>query len=429
MSETPISSKTTNTEASARPYAKLGVLASLYFAQGLPFGYFTLVMPNLLRDRGASLTVVGLSQAVAFPWALKFLWAPLVDRHGLPTFGRRKSWIIPLQAAMTSLLVGLAFLQSTSITLFVVGVLIANFLAATQDIATDGLAIDVLTAKERGFANGVQVSGYRAGMVVGGSVLVLLLVERGAWAAFGAMAVLLVAASVPVLFLKEKLNSTPLLGPAPTTDVHFFRTKGAAHILGLVCLYKLGDAFATGMVRPFLKDIGFNLADQALLIATYGSFAGMAGALIGGALLTPLGRKRGLVVFGALQILTAFAYVLVALRIGGRPFVYAAITTEHVVSGMATAALFATMMDFCRPHRAATDYTVQASTIVIAGGIAQALSGVSADLFGFVAHFSMATVLTALSVPAVYLLYRPNNAPRAPHPPTKSAIDSANEEG
>src|SRR5262249_54585168 len=77
--------------------AKLGLLGSRYFSQGLPFGFFTQALPILLRKQGASLGAIGLTTLLALPWALKFLWAPAVDRYALPHVGRRKSWIVPLQ--------------------------------------------------------------------------------------------------------------------------------------------------------------------------------------------------------------------------------------------------------------------------------------------------------------------------------------------
>jgi PAT family beta-lactamase induction signal transducer AmpG len=402
--------------ARAPTFAKLAVLASVYFAQGLPFGYFTQVMPNLLRDRGASLIVVGLSSAVAAPWALKFLWAPLVDKYGSARFGRRKSWILPLQAAMTGLLVGLAFSSDASMAWFAAAVFVANLLAATQDIATDGLAVDILEPHERGIANGIQVGGYRFGMILGGSALVLVLVRFGAQAAFLAMALLLATASIPALFAREAPRPRPA---APHVENkrppgHFLRRKDAPRILALIATYKLGDAFATGMLRPFLKERGFSLEDQAVLLGTYGSVAGMVGALVGGALLLPLGRKRALLIFGALQLVTMAAYAAAAAGIGGRPWIYGACTVEHFISGMATASLFAVMMDFCRREHAATDYTVQASAVVIATGAAQLLSGVFAQTFGYFAHFVASAGLASAAIPAVVWLYRKDE----PAPPS-----------
>jgi hypothetical protein len=50
-------------------------------------------------------------------------------------------------------------------------VLLINLLAATQDVATDGLAVDLLTSAERGWGNGVQVAAYRVGMILGGGLM------------------------------------------------------------------------------------------------------------------------------------------------------------------------------------------------------------------------------------------------------------------
>jgi len=56
---------------------------------------------------------------------------------------------------------------------------------------------------------------------------------------------------------------------------------------------------------------------------------------------------------------------------------------EHLASGMATAALFTVMMHECRPEHAGTDYTVQASLVVVATGGAAAVSGFSAQALGY----------------------------------------------
>jgi MFS transporter, PAT family, beta-lactamase induction signal transducer AmpG len=84
---------------------KIGLLGSLYLAQGLPFGFFTQALPVMLRQSGSSLEEVGLSSLLAVPWALKFIWAPLLDRYWSTTFGRRRSWIVPMQLATVLVLV------------------------------------------------------------------------------------------------------------------------------------------------------------------------------------------------------------------------------------------------------------------------------------------------------------------------------------
>jgi len=71
---------------------KLLLLSSLYLAQGLPFGFFTQALPVLMREAGMSLKMISATSLLFLPWALKFLWAPLIDH-----VGTRRQWIVPLQ--------------------------------------------------------------------------------------------------------------------------------------------------------------------------------------------------------------------------------------------------------------------------------------------------------------------------------------------
>ncbi len=235
--------------------ARLGLLGSLYFAQGLPFGFFTQALPLLLRDRDYSLTAVGLSSLLAIPWALKFLWAPVVERHWWPRIGRRRSWILAMQLAATVALLALAVVPggTDSMPVLMTAVFALNLIAATQDIATDGLAVEMLGPDERGFANGLQVAGYRVGMIVGGGVLLILHEQLGARGTFLAMAALTALASVPVLRATEPptIARVATATPAP----HFLHRPGAWHVVALLAIYKAGEAFATGMLRPYLHDL------------------------------------------------------------------------------------------------------------------------------------------------------------------------------
>ena len=87
----------------------LVLLFFLYFAQGLPFGFQT-ELSSFLRQAGMSLTKIGLASLLALPWFFKWLWAPLVDRFGWPQFGRRKSWIVPVQVLLALVCVAAALI-------------------------------------------------------------------------------------------------------------------------------------------------------------------------------------------------------------------------------------------------------------------------------------------------------------------------------
>ncbi|MBK8259209.1 MAG: MFS transporter [Polyangiaceae bacterium] len=387
-------------------FLKLGLLGSLYFSQGLPFGFFVQALPVLLRKKGFSLSEIGLSSLLALPWALKFIWAPAVDRYSFSRLGRRKSWILPLQIA-TVIVLGIlaASTFQGSMNVLMAAVLVLNFLAATQDIATDGLAVDLLLPHERGFANGLQVAGYRVGMIVGGGVLLIVEDRIGTAGIFACMAGLTALATLPILASREPpppIAHSTQQAPRPE---HFLFRRHVPKVLALIVTYKAGDAFATGMLRPYLSDAGLSLSDVGWLLGTVGFISGLLGAVAGGLLVARIGRKRALLLFGLLQALTVAGYAYLATHQPSRVELYTLCGAEYFAGGMATAALFTTMMDWCSKENSATDYTVQASAVVIATGGAGALAGVSAQRLGYLTHFWLSAALALGALAVVYALF------------------------
>jgi PAT family beta-lactamase induction signal transducer AmpG len=387
---------------------RLSLLSTLYFSQGLPFGFFTQGLPVLLRQRGYGLVEIGLSSLLALPWALKWLWAPLVDRVHWARFGRRRTWIVGMQLLTVLILAGLALTgNGASMRLWMWTILLVNLLAATQDVATDGLAVEFLAPSERGLANGVQVAGYRLGMVAGGGALLIWYERLGSVGTFWVMAALTALATLPVITLREVPFTATTSDARPS--VHWLRRPGAWRLLAVLVAYKAGEAFATGMLRPFLTDRGMSLAAIGWLLGTVGFTCGLLGALVGGALVNRVGRKHALVAFGLLQAVTIAGYAYAALADLGYRALYVLCGAEHFASGMATAALFTCMMDWSSARSAGTDYTVQASAVVIATGTAGALAGLSARGLGYAGHFCLATLL-AVGAIAVVVGHFPSEA-------------------
>lgn len=380
---------------------KLGLLATLYLAQGLPFGFFTQALPVLMRKQGLSLPEIGFTHLLALPWALKFLWAPLVDRFGSAAVGRRRSWILPLQALSVLLVTGLALIDPRSgLALLMVAALLTNLVAATQDIPTDGLAVDLLDDRERGLGNGVQVAGYRVGMIIGGGLL-LIVFDRAGWRlTFGSMAAMLALATLPVALFRERPTEAraPADRPGGLAWIEVLRRPGMPLWIGLIAVYKAGDALASAMVKPLLVDRGMSLEDIGLLVGVGGFCAGLAGALLGGYAASRFGRKQALLGCGVLQMIAIAGYIAPAAGLGGTTALAVACTLEHLTGGMATVALFTLMMDACREHAAATDYTVQACVVVIATGTAAVGSGFVAQNVGYARHFGLGALLSAAGV-------------------------------
>ncbi|MCB9681038.1 MAG: MFS transporter [Alphaproteobacteria bacterium] len=392
--------------APASSARKLLVLGALYAAQGLPFGFFTQALPVMLRTLGTSLEQIGLASLLAAPWALKALWAPVVERRG-----DLRRWLLALQAAAVAGLVVAAFVDPTASLAVLAGVvLFTNLVAATQDIATDGVAVTVLGADERGWGNGLQVAGYRVGMMVGGGALLAVFDQLGWTSTLLLLAVGLVACTVPLL-LSPGFGSAEVPAPPQRFAWDWLTLPGALPWIAVLVAFKVGDYAAGGMMRPWLVDRGVDLTTMAAMLGGAGFTAGLVGAMLGGALVGRFGRVPVLLVASAGQALVLAVYAVLARGEASDGAVWAAILTEHLVSGVATASLFTAMMDASRPAHGATDYTLQASIVVVASMLGAGLSGYGAAHLGYAGLFALGAGLAAVApvlvaVPACTALVR-----------------------
>lgn len=396
---------------------KLALLSSLYLSQGLPYGFFVQALPVLLRQEGRSLEEVGLSSLLMLPWGLKLFVAPLVDRLRGGRLGPRRSWIVPLQAA-TIVAVGalaLAGKAGAPLALMAVAVLITAALAATQDVATDGLAVSLLGERERGLGNGVQVAAYRVGMVLGGGALLMVFAALGWLATFGAMAGLLLLASVPIVLFREPArDATALDSSARAPGLHtlgaFVARRGMVRWLLLLALFKLGDALGSPMVKPLLVDVQMSITDIALVSGTLGSAVALVGALAGGWLAARVGRVAALWVSGLAHAALMAGYALGSADAHGLLVVM--LVLEHFTGSMATVALFTAMMDASDARTGATDYTVQASVVVVATAVGSAASGFFASALGYPRFFVLSAVVCAVGTVALVHVLRRSGVPR-----------------
>lgn len=382
-----------------------GLLACLYIAQGLPYGFFMQALPALLRTEGMSLEAIGFSVVLVLPWALKFLWAPFLDK-----WGHRKFWIIGanLCAVLSMLWMSmfeLSYLVSSGMTMLFVGFFLMNLFTATQDIATDGLAVNRLTEEQRGIGNGIQVAGYRVGMILAGGALLAWFTVIGWQYSMWILATLMLLFTLPAIFMDDIDNTEAHDKAQKNLQIKdffaFFKLPNMGIWLLIILTYKFGDYFAGTMVKPMLVDIGLDMEDIAIMVGTVGFFAGLLGAMVGGFLVTVFGRFHALMMFCCLQAFSAFSWFVVPLGLQDMVLLYGLSFIEYFTGGLATAALFTVMMDNCRPECAGSDYTIQSCMVVLMNMVSASLSGVAASNLGYELHFAISGVLSLAAVPLI----------------------------
>ena len=373
-------------------------VAILYFAQGFPFGIFREVWGVFFRQRGVSLTEIGMMELLGLPWVAKPLWAPLVDRYG-----DRRKWIAGcLVVLAVCLVLHTTFPVSASPGVYVWAVLFAFTMAsATQDIAIDAHTIGFLPRGEEGAANGIRVSAYRAATLVAGGFLLSAAGFLGwapAWMAGAGILLLLAAVALrapaaDLVASERKLFLSPF--------VRWLAKPGSIPTLAFVLLYKLGDQAISPMIRPFWVDSGRTIQEIAWVSNTFGIGATIVGALIGGFWTMRLGLIRGLVVMGILQASSNLGYAVVGLTAAGKLSLYGASVWESFTQGLGTAAFLSLLMRLCDKEHAGVQYALLSALFSLARHVAGAASGWAADRLGF-GTFALYTVV--LSVPAFLLL-------------------------
>jgi MFS transporter, PAT family, beta-lactamase induction signal transducer AmpG len=388
------------------------MLSALYFVQGLPYGFQANALIAYMRQSGLSLSAVGYASALSAPWLLKVLWAPLVDRFGSERFGRRKSWIVPLQGLLALTCFAAGGIQiDTQLNQLLGLVFLMNLFAATMDIAVDGLAVQLLSQGELGLGNSAQVVGYKIGMLTGGGLLVGLSEYLGWSGMFSAMGGLCLAVMVATVFFREAPVGEKG-APKSFREVwervgEAARSPGAGWLVVALLTYKLGEALADRMYTPFLVDRGHTPAQLGWWLGTYGMLASLLGSTAGGL----IASRRGLLEsvtwtagLRALPLALQWAQTAQLLPVNAAT-VIAVNCTEHFFAGALTTCMFALMMSRVDRRIGGTHYTVLASIEVGGKAVTAVSSGVLAEKFGYPAVFLGATLVT-LAFPLVAIPLR-----------------------
>lgn len=383
-------------------------LSALYITQGIAPGFALAALPVLLRNHGLSLQAVGLAGLLSWPWTLKFIWGPIVDRHYSARFGRRRSWIVPLQTSLAVglLLVGLNPIES-GVTAVLVAVGVMNLLASILDVVTDGFAAETLQPEERALGNTAQIGGFYLGMILGGGAFLAIEPALGWRAAFSILAVFVLMGALVGMTLREVATS-PLDSQERAGWGRFFRRPGALRLLALIALLDFGENFGTAMLNPFLADSGMAQGQIGWISGTLGSMAAIAGAVLGGLLVRGGSRRpQQLALLSAVQAAAMGTYVfLAATGMVTSVSAAAAICLQFFLANTFNVALYAWIMDWTDPRQAATDFSILACAHNTTFMIAAPLAGISAQRFGHAWHFALSVVVAFVGVLAAKAVLR-----------------------
>lgn len=394
---------------------RLFTFLCLYIAQSIPKSFFSTIIPVLMRQNDYSLEVIGLLQFVKLPWVLKFFWSPAVDRtcHNTNDY---KRWIFSSELiyAVTILAISFLDLQADMYTIILL-VIFAFAASATQDIATDALAVLSFNKKDKGLVNSMQSVGGFAGTMIGGGFLLLLYQKLGWNQLLPYLAVFVVIALVPLFFFKNTgyASDAPMKRkyskPSINDWIGFFKQKGIGKQVVFLFLYYAGLIGSLAMVRPILVDYGYSIKEIGVMSGIIGTSIGCIGSLAGGFIVRRLGRHIPRILFAVFGLMTVvYFYLLVTCLPVNTATLHLGISLLWGSYGMSTIVVYTTAMDNVRSGYEGTDFTLQTVITHLSGMIMAAVAGQVAGEFGYANLFLFESLIALLSLIYILLAFKKN---------------------
>jgi PAT family beta-lactamase induction signal transducer AmpG len=404
----------------------------LGFSSGLPFVLVGNTFGYWLRDEGIALSAIGFLSWVGLAYSLKFLWAPILDRVGVPILsklGRRRGWIALAQLAVAGGLMGMAWAGvSHGLTLLGVFALIAAFASSTQDIAIDAWRIEsARDADELGLLTSGYTFGYRTALLASEAVILPIAQRIGwneAYVVYGAMmaiglAAIFVAAE-PIKadqMMARKGAETPLWTPRGFFDavagpfIVFFKTHGTHAILILlaISLFQLPNFVSGPMYNPMYVDLGLSKDVVGAVRGSIGLVGVFLGVAAGGFLSLRLGLMRAVLLGCASQMAGTALYAV--LPFAHDPLSFALVMgLDNFAIALAGVTLVAYMSSLTSLGYTATQYALLSSTYAWAGKILKGFSGAAVE--GLASHFGLMPAYAlfflgcgAIGIPALLLFW------------------------
>ena len=383
----------------------------LGFSSGLPLLLVYGTLSAWLHDEGVSLTVIGWFSVASSAYALKFMWAPLVDRCPLPLLtplmGQRRSWLLFSQLCVVGAILMLGGSNpGDDLTMTAMCAVILAFASATQDIVVDAYRIEVLDETRMGAGASNYVVGYRIATFVSGAGALIIADQAGWFVAYAVIAALVLVGILATIIGPEPDRSADVddvtrsahqskLGH--TIDVlkryvwmpfaDFMTRRNWIAVLLFIALYKYGDALLGVMANPFYLDIGFSKTEIGLVTKGFGLAMTLLGGVLGGTFVVRFGTLNALMIGGVLQAASNGVFALQAWIGPELPMLFVTIGIENLTGGIGTIAFVAYLSGLCNVAYTATQFALLSSLMAFTRTVLASGGGWLADQIDWVSYF------------------------------------------
>lgn len=411
---------------SESPASRYFSFSLLYFAQGVPEGLTFFAIPAFLAMNGVSPLIIGSYLAmITLPWSLKLILAPLMDRYTIKSMGRKRPWVLFGQIGLVISFMTLSTLQDPvgNIGILMAMGLMVSFFGCFQDVATDGMAVDIIPIKEQARANGLMWGSKLIGISISLAVGTYTINRFGfsigvlAPAVFTSILIL-----VPLIFLERKGErrlpwtrgqaSVESLQLQPENMIQIIRdtyrvaSRNSSMVLIVVmALTGFVTAYMEAIIPIFtIQELGWTNAEYSNLYSSANLTGGLLGMFVGGGLVDLFGKKRMFIIYAVLWLLT----------LGGFLFYQAAWFSSAVVSFLVfaaasfyiftTIASFTVCMSHCWKRVSATQFTLYMTISNLGRSGGSASAGYAKESFDWYSTFSIVLIVLIVVILLIGLI-------------------------
>jgi PAT family beta-lactamase induction signal transducer AmpG len=392
----------------------------MYFAQGIPYGLMNIAIPAWLASMGIGAGQIASYLAViVLPWAFKLLTGPLMDRYEFLPMGRRRPWVLGAQLGLTLSFFSLMLVEQPAEQiglLMLLGVLI-NIFAATQDVAVDGMAIDLTPVEEQGRLNAFMTFGKAAGWGITSAVSGVLLVTYGLGVT--AMVAASVAGLIWVAFVfvleregerslpwgRGKAASEPRAGKSFSGLFTGLNQALWTRVSVILMVVMFCDGLVNGYghaVMPFaaINLFGFTTPQWSQLVAMMG-LSGAVVALAFGPMIDRFGAKRML--FATVALVAVHAFLLARTQYLWKDTLYVkAMLSAWIMLGPVTmVCMIALAMTICASVNSATQFAIYMSIANLGSAIGSKVYGMVSEQASFTDAYLLLGALAVVLLAAL----------------------------
>ena len=365
---------------SENPLLRYFTFSSLYVSQGIPEGLTFFAIPAWMAVNGNTPAEIGgFIAVIGIPWSFKILVAPLMDRFSFLPMGKRRPWVIFGQLGLIISLFCMALVNDplNNLSMLMVAGFFVSFFGAFQDVATDGMAIDIVPVNEQARANGLMWGSKTIGTSLSLAGSTFIINTYGFKYAVLILAFTVMCIILIPIFFREKTGEKllPWTEGSTSKSSEKMQLKSWKTIFkSLIKVFFLPSSLLMG-VAAFSICIGFGLMDAILPVFTVQKIgwtntyysqvmavsnisAGLLGMFVGGALVDYFGKTKMLSFYLISLMILVVAVAIFKNSWNNSLFVPGFILLYSTLYTFLNIAIFAAAMELCWKRISATQFTL-----------------------------------------------------------------------